>query len=106
MRRYGVDAAVAAVSAVAATFLDFTNLKRIGIPEKKWFFYKYSNFPLFFRYDTTPEHVSGGFQIGPVIVSVEQIGIGVMSNLVTLPVIFLIVFFFRKARRRILRENR
>ncbi len=57
-------------------------------------------------YDTAPEHVADGLKLGPVIISMEQIGIGIMSNLITFPIIFLIVFFFRKARRRVLRENR
>ena len=57
-------------------------------------------------YQTSPEKVVTGVNFGPIILSGEQVYIGIMSNLITLIPTLLIVFFFRKARRRILRKNR
>ena len=57
-------------------------------------------------YQAAPEAVPTGLQFGPIIMSGEQIYIGIMSNLITLVPTLVIVFFFRKARRRKLRKNR
>lgn len=51
---------------------------------------------------TKPE----GLWLGPVVLSLEQIVIGIMSNLITLIPALLIILCFRKARRRVLRKNR
>ncbi|XP_054724298.1 location of vulva defective 1-like [Uloborus diversus] len=57
-------------------------------------------------YETTPEQPSpGAFKFGPLSLSPEQISVGLMSNLVVFPPTFLMVFFFRKSRARILRKS-
>jgi len=43
---------------------------------------------------------------GKIRVTAQQIYVGVMSNLLTFPMAFLIIFFFRKSRRMRLRKNR
>ncbi|GAB6020442.1 polycystic kidney disease 1-like 2 [Chamberlinius hualienensis] len=48
----------------------------------------------------------GAFKIGPLSISTEQIGVGLISNLIVFPPSFLIVLFFRKARPRKLRQSR
>ncbi|CAG0912636.1 unnamed protein product [Notodromas monacha] len=58
-------------------------------------------------YGTVPDQPgSGGVKFGPFSISQEQIGVGMMSNLVVLPPSLLIVFLFRKARPRKLRKSR
>ncbi|XP_035210182.1 polycystic kidney disease protein 1-like 2 [Stegodyphus dumicola] len=57
-------------------------------------------------YQTTPEQPSpGAFKFGPLSLSPEQIGVGIMSNLIIFPPSFLMVFFFRKSRARSLRPS-
>ena len=58
------------------------------------------------RYEQVPETVPDGIHIGVITLSVEQISVGVMSCLITFIPALLIVFCFRKARRRVLRPNR
>ena len=57
-------------------------------------------------YDTVPEEVTSGVAFGPVTLSPQQILVGLWCNIVTFPPAFLIIFFFRKARKRRLRPNR
>ncbi|KFM71583.1 Polycystic kidney disease protein 1-like 2, partial [Stegodyphus mimosarum] len=57
-------------------------------------------------YQTTSEQPSpGAFKFGPLSLSPEQIGVGIMSNLIIFPPSFLMVFFFRKSRARSLRPS-
>ena len=49
---------------------------------------------------------SGAINFGPMSLSMEQISVGVMSNLIIFPPSFLIVFLFKKARVRTLRKSR
>ena len=57
-------------------------------------------------YDTFPEKISTGITIGPLTVSLEETWIGILCNLITFPPAFLMIFFFRKARKMRLRPNR
>ncbi|KAF0296702.1 Polycystic kidney disease protein 1-like 2 [Amphibalanus amphitrite] len=49
---------------------------------------------------------SGALNFGPMSLSIEQISVGVMSNLIIFPPSFLIVFLFKKSRARKLRKSR
>ncbi|XP_037093243.1 uncharacterized protein LOC119113030 [Pollicipes pollicipes] len=49
---------------------------------------------------------SSAIAFGPFSFSPEQIGVGVMANLIVFPPSFLIVLLFRKSRPRRLKENR
>ncbi|KAK7024484.1 hypothetical protein SK128_010796 [Halocaridina rubra] len=58
-------------------------------------------------YQTVPESPgTGGLQLGPFSLSPEQIGVGVMSNLIIFIPSLIIVQLFRKARPRTLRKSR
>ncbi|XP_047740971.1 uncharacterized protein LOC108680604 [Hyalella azteca] len=58
-------------------------------------------------YQTVPDQpMSGGLNVGPFTLTPEQMGIGLVSNLIVFPPSLLIVFLFRKARPRVLRESR
>ncbi|XP_071550540.1 polycystin-1-like [Panulirus ornatus] len=58
-------------------------------------------------YERVPEQPgSSGLQFGPFSLSPEQIGVGVVSNLIVFPPSFLIVLLFRKSRPRNLRKSR
>ena len=58
-------------------------------------------------YDLVPEAPStGGLEIGPFHLTPADIGVGILSSMVTFPPSFLIIFFFTRARKRILRESR
>ena len=46
------------------------------------------------------------FRLGPFMVSIEQIGIGILASLATLPLVFIIEIVFRKSGPRKLVENR
>ncbi len=65
-----------------------------------------SPFSVSCRYQAADETVNDGIKIGKITLSVQEIGIGIMSNLITFPPAFLIIFFFRKARKMKLRKNR
>ncbi|XP_035695813.1 polycystic kidney disease protein 1-like 2 [Branchiostoma floridae] len=49
---------------------------------------------------------SNAIRIGPLILSAEQIGVGLMSNLITFPINLIIVQLFRKSRPRRKRPSR
>ncbi|UYV63030.1 hypothetical protein LAZ67_2002890 [Cordylochernes scorpioides] len=49
---------------------------------------------------------ANAFSIGPLSMSPEQIGVGLMANLIVFPPTFLIITLFRKSRLRTLRPNR
>ena len=50
---------------------------------------------------------SGSIHLAPwIVVSVEQLLVGLFANRVTFPVALLLVFLFRKSKRRLLRPNR
>ncbi|XP_069977559.1 polycystin family receptor for egg jelly [Penaeus vannamei] len=58
-------------------------------------------------YDVVPEQTgTGGLQLGPFSLSPEQIGVGIMANLVVFPPSILIVFIFRRSPPKKLRKNR
>ncbi|XP_064105654.1 uncharacterized protein LOC135215142 [Macrobrachium nipponense] len=58
-------------------------------------------------YERVPEKPgSGGLNLGPFHLSPEQIGVGILSNLIVFPPSFLIVFFFRKSQPKTLRKSR
>ena len=57
-------------------------------------------------YELYPESVPDGLWLGPVVLGLQPIIVGVMSNLITLIPAMLVIFCFRKARRRVLRRNR
>ncbi|XP_068233382.1 polycystin-1-like [Palaemon carinicauda] len=58
-------------------------------------------------YDRVPEQPgTGGLNLGPFSLSPEQIGVGLMSNLIVFPPSFLIVFIFRKSQPKTLRKSR
>ncbi|XP_071550461.1 LOW QUALITY PROTEIN: polycystin-1-like protein 2 [Panulirus ornatus] len=57
-------------------------------------------------YDRVPEQPRPGLKLGFFSLSPEEIGVGVMGNLIVFPPSFLIVFMFRKARPRHLRKSR
>jgi hypothetical protein len=57
-------------------------------------------------YEIFPESIPDGLWLGPVVLSLQQIIVGIISNLVTLIPAFMIIVCFRKARRRVLRRNR
>ena len=58
-------------------------------------------------YGLVPQQPStGSISFGPFSLSPEQIGVGVMANLIVFPPSFLIVLLFRKSRPRRLHENR
>ena len=52
------------------------------------------------------EGSGGEFTIGPFALTMEQLYVGVVSNLIVFPVNFLVVWVFRKARPRKKRPNR
>lgn len=60
----------------------------------------------FDRYEKTPESITDGFKLGPIAIGLEEFIVGVCSNLITLPVAFLLIFLFKKSRRRVLRKSR
>ena len=47
-----------------------------------------------------------GFQLGFISLSSEECIIGLMMNLLTFPIVFLIIFLFKYSKPRALRENR
>ncbi|XP_068242609.1 polycystin-1-like protein 2 [Palaemon carinicauda] len=58
-------------------------------------------------YERVPEQPgSGGLNVGPFNLSPEQIGVGMMSNLIVFVPSMVIVMLFRKARPRKLRKSR
>ncbi|ROT68248.1 putative pkd1l2 [Penaeus vannamei] len=58
-------------------------------------------------YQRVPEKPGlGSFEYGPFSMSTEQIGVGVVSNLIVFPPTLLIVFLFRKSRPKVLRKSR
>ena len=57
-------------------------------------------------YQTFPASVPEGLWLGPVVLSLPQILVGIFSNLITLIPALLLIFCFRKARRKVLRKNR
>jgi hypothetical protein len=60
-----------------------------------------------FRYGVVPETVSAtGLGFGVVTLTPEQVWIGIMASLITLPPSVLIVFIFRKSRIYKLRPSR
>ena len=56
-------------------------------------------------YDVAKEDVNQ-WRVGPLVVSGTQLVVGVIINLITIPPLLLVIFLFRKSRRRILRPNR
>jgi hypothetical protein len=57
-------------------------------------------------YGGNSESVKSGFQFGFINISSEEVITGLMLNLLTFPIIFLIVFLFKYSKPRSLRENR
>ncbi|CAL4190559.1 unnamed protein product, partial [Meganyctiphanes norvegica] len=57
-------------------------------------------------YERVPDQPSNGLNVGPFTLTLEQVGVGIMSNLIVFPVSFLIIIFFRKARPKNLRKSR
>ncbi|CAG0918125.1 unnamed protein product [Notodromas monacha] len=57
-------------------------------------------------YQRTADDTASGMKFGPFSISPEQIGVGVMSNLIVFPPSFLIIYLFRNSRRRVLRDSR
>lgn len=57
-------------------------------------------------YGVSEEIESEGIMIGPVKITLEQILIGVLSNLITFPPTFIIVQLFRRSRPRVTRTAR
>eukprot|EP00095_Tigriopus_kingsejongensis_P010699 maker-scaffold179_size282488-snap-gene-0.19 protein:Tk10699 transcript:maker-scaffold179_size282488-snap-gene-0.19-mRNA-1 annotation:"PREDICTED: uncharacterized protein LOC579144" len=57
-------------------------------------------------YYITPEKPIEGWRIGVVVLSWDQLWVGFVCNLITLPAILLVILLFRKSRRRVLRPNR
>lgn len=57
-------------------------------------------------YGVSAEIKSEGLQIGPVKITLEQIMIGIISNLITFPPTFIIVQLFRRSRARYSRTHR
>ena len=58
------------------------------------------------RYETVPEEPSDGISFGSITIGVQEIMVGIMSNLLTFVPVLIIVFLFRKSRKRVLRKNR
>nr|XP_042904172.1 uncharacterized protein LOC107445474 [Parasteatoda tepidariorum] len=57
-------------------------------------------------YETVPEQPSpGAFKLGPLQLSPEQIGIGLLANLIVFPPSFIMIVLFRKSRVRKLRPS-
>ena len=54
----------------------------------------------------TPETKNKGFQYGFITLSYEEAAIGFLTNFITFPFVFFIVFLFKYAKARRLRENR
>nr|XP_042900065.1 uncharacterized protein LOC122269722 [Parasteatoda tepidariorum] len=54
---------------------------------------------------TSAKPASGAFKFGPLSLSPEQIAVGVVTNLLIFPPTFIMIFFFRKSRPRILRPS-
>jgi polycystin 1L2 len=64
------------------------------------------NSHLFLRYEVVPQSGTGT-KLGQLLVlNTETVVIGIMSMLIAFPITLFISFFFRKARKRILRPNR
>ena len=57
-------------------------------------------------YGMSEEITSEGLQIGPIKLTIEQVLIGVISNLITFPPTFIIVQLFRRSRARYTRTHR
>ncbi|XP_068213289.1 polycystin-1-like [Palaemon carinicauda] len=58
-------------------------------------------------YERVPEQPrTGGLNFGPFNLSPEEIGVGIISNLIVFPPSLLIVFLFRKSRPSKLRQSR
>ncbi|CAG0896667.1 unnamed protein product [Darwinula stevensoni] len=57
-------------------------------------------------YGTVPDASPHGLQLGPFVLTPEQMGVGVMGNLIVFPPSFLIIMLFRKSRPRVLRPSR
>ncbi|KAG1670785.1 Location of vulva defective 1 [Nymphon striatum] len=57
-------------------------------------------------YEKTPSKPMTGMKFGPFSISMEELGIGIISNLIEFPLSFIIIFFFRQSRRRNLRPSR
>ena len=57
-------------------------------------------------YGVSEEIESEGIMLGPVKITMEQILIGVLSNLITFPPTFIIVQLFRRSRARVTRTAR
>lgn len=51
-------------------------------------------------YDVDKSSNSNGLKVGPLSLTPEQIGIGIMTNLITFPPSFLLVQLFRRSRSR------
>ncbi|CAG0882734.1 unnamed protein product [Cyprideis torosa] len=59
------------------------------------------------RYGVVPESpTGGGVKFGPFMLTPEQIGVGVMANLIVFFPTFVIIFLFRTSRPRVLRKSR
>jgi polycystin 1L2 len=56
-------------------------------------------------YDLDKGTTTGGIEIGPFYLTPEQIGIGIMVNIIIFPPSLLIVELFRRARRRVTRSS-
>ncbi|KAK8392418.1 hypothetical protein O3P69_014648 [Scylla paramamosain] len=58
-------------------------------------------------YERVPEQPGkGGLSLGPFSLSIEQLGVGLLSNIIVFVPSLVIIFIFRKARPRKLRKNR
>ncbi|CAL1292788.1 unnamed protein product [Larinioides sclopetarius] len=55
---------------------------------------------------TSAKPSQGGFKFGPLSLSPEQIGVGLITNFLIFPPTFIMIFFFRKSRPRKLRQSR
>ncbi|CAF0988120.1 unnamed protein product, partial [Brachionus calyciflorus] len=79
------------------TLSTFTRLDRLTCGFVLLFISMLGNI-LYYEADKTPK--SEGIKIGPLSLSIHQIGIGIMSNLICFPPSFLLIQLFRRSKSR------
>ena len=57
-------------------------------------------------FSVAPESENNGIQYGYITLSYEEAAIGFLTNVITFPIVFFIVFLFKYSKARVLRENR
>ena len=57
-------------------------------------------------FSVAPETENKGFQTGFIIFSYEEAAVGFLTNLVSFPMVFFLVFLFKYSKAKALRENR